>query len=83
VGSVVVHDPWGVGIDWSGAVTGALQQRTEGATDYRVCAQDGYCGGWIVMSHFWVGSLSIDDLLLGLCPHIEGAGALKPRPPRQ
>jgi hypothetical protein len=75
VGSVVIHDLCGVGIDGSGAVTGALQQRTVDDPDYRVCAQHDYCSSWMVMLHFWVGSLSIDDPFLGRCPHIERAGA--------
>ena len=36
----LVHNPCGVGIEWSGVVTGALKERTEGAPYHRVCAQD-------------------------------------------
>src|SRR5215217_1727615 len=32
----LICDPYGVGIDWDGAITGALEEQTEGAPDHRV-----------------------------------------------
>jgi hypothetical protein len=41
-----------VGIEWPGLITGALKERTEGATYHRVCTQDGYSGWLVVLLHF-------------------------------
>src|SRR5215203_5602488 len=55
----LVDDPRGVGIEWPGLITRALKERTEGAPDHSVCAEDGYCGCvLLVVSHFRVRSLS-------------------------
>jgi hypothetical protein len=53
-----VYYPCGLGIEWSGLVTGTLQERTEGAPDHGVCAEDGYCCGLGVVFHFAVASLA-------------------------
>jgi hypothetical protein len=50
----LVDNPCGVGIEWPGLVTGTLKERTQGAPDHGVCAEDGYGWGLGVLLHFLV-----------------------------
>src|SRR5215211_5557639 len=81
----IVYDPYGVGSDRGGAVAVALKEGAEGASYYRVRAEDGYGGfGFVVESlQLRLAPSHRETYSFSLRPYGREGRGFMPRPPRR